>query len=181
MNMIDRIVGTAESDEPSKHHIVWVTGLAFMLGVLFDAIRLPPVWIPARWWLWLVAAGLGWVASTFLPQKRRGLIDALIASIIWILAFVVVNIFFIFVNSLHLSLSTELNYFLFTGPGLGALGLLMPALFTLIMGRWVFGASLTEQWGGTLAFKKESWKYGLMVGVGLAFLSIVLQHLNLTM
>lgn len=65
-----------------------------------------------------------------------------------------------------------LRYWLLTGPGDGVLGQLPGALLVLVVGRWVFGRSLQDLWGGGLRASRQVWLYGFAAALALTVVTV---------
>ena len=71
-----------------------------------------------------------------------------------------------------LPLSSSEAYWLYRGPGSGALGLLPSAAIVLVGGRFLFGMSIRQQWNGRLAFAWRDFLYGGSVGIAMSVFAI---------
>ncbi len=147
--------------------MVAVTVLAFGVGIVYGYEHFGLAG------MWLVSLGTtfaGGLAAWFLPHKRSGLVMALAATFLLRVPGFFTQPWGSWLT--YLSDNDTVRYWLVSGPGNGALGLLPLTLFVLLVGRWLFGFSLSEQWGGTFSFNRRIWGYGLLVGVGFALLVI---------
>jgi membrane protease YdiL (CAAX protease family) len=69
-----------------------------------------------------------------------------------------------------LTLTPDQKYWVYRGPGGGALGQLPSAVTVLLVGRFLYGMSLREQWSGRLVPTLRDLWYGGSVGVGMSAL-----------
>jgi membrane protease YdiL (CAAX protease family) len=71
-----------------------------------------------------------------------------------------------------LPLAPSEAYWVYKGPGSGALGLLPSAVLVLLGGRFLFGMSIRQQWNGRLAFAWRDVVYGGSVGIAMSAFAI---------
>lgn len=67
---------------------------------------------------------------------------------------------------------SALGYWLIEGPGGGLLGQLPAALVMVAAGHWLFGLSWADQTGAKAGLSRLSWRYGVIVGVGISLVTL---------
>ncbi|KAA3665103.1 MAG: CPBP family intramembrane metalloprotease [Chloroflexi bacterium] len=172
----ERIGKTVTEYNPSTWDIAWVSGLAFLLGIAIDIRGFGSLRTPSLWQLWAITAVIGFVASILLPQKRRGLIFALGATLAVYTVRIVSTPWTYWLQ--NLPLNPTFQYWVIAGPGGGVFGLFFPAVLSLFVGLWVFRLPISEQWGGIIAFRRQAWLYGIPAAIIIAGLTIGLGLLS---
>jgi membrane protease YdiL (CAAX protease family) len=145
--------------------------LSLGIALVFVLLRMGDAPLPIRIGLLVAAPLLGLAAGWLLPTDRIGLIYSLGATL---LVFTALGISLWVRLAVTIPMHPTLQYWLFTGPGGGVLGLLPSALMVILVGVCVFDVSLRQQWFGNLTFTSRSWVYGGAVGALLAAITLAL-------
>jgi len=115
-------------------------------------------------------AALAAATASALPRYREAVVRVLAATAFVYLSWRLGILWVDWLATLPLSPSQE--YWLYKGPGEGAIGVLPSAIMVLLGGRFLFGMTIRQQWNGRLAFAWRDLLYGGGVGIAMSAFAI---------